>query len=57
MGGGHVRGPEGVGDQWGTLAHGQVRAYALPAVERERDDPRRPAFAARHGFDVDRPVQ
>ncbi|MEV7013564.1 hypothetical protein [Streptosporangium sp. NPDC051022] len=32
-------------------------AYGLPAAEGKRDDPRWPAFATRHGLDLERPVQ
>jgi hypothetical protein len=39
------------------LTDEQRRAYELPATEGKRGDPRWPAFAARHGFDIDRPVQ
>ncbi|MGW1364748.1 hypothetical protein ACWCQP_46000 [Streptomyces chartreusis] len=39
------------------LTREQVRAYRLPPAEGKRDDPRWPAFARRHGFDLDRPVQ
>ncbi|WP_316763756.1 hypothetical protein [Streptomyces herbicida] len=39
------------------LTDGQVREYQLPPAEGKRDDPRRPGFARRYGFDLDRPVQ
>jgi hypothetical protein len=39
------------------LTHDQVRGYGLPAAEGKRDDPRWPGFAARHGFDINEPVQ
>ncbi|MFF3431370.1 hypothetical protein [Streptomyces sp. NPDC002602] len=39
------------------LTHEQVQRYALPATEGKRNDPRWPAFARRHGFDIDHPVQ
>lgn len=39
------------------LTYDQVRAYELPPAEGKRDDPRWKAFAARHGFDANRPVQ
>jgi len=39
------------------LTFDQVRDYRLPATEGKREDPRWPAFAARHGFDAARPVQ
>ncbi|MFE2639522.1 hypothetical protein ACFXKF_32970 [Streptomyces scopuliridis] len=39
------------------LTHDQVRQYELPAAEGKRDDPRWPAFARRHAFDIDHPVQ
>ncbi|MEV7011680.1 hypothetical protein [Streptosporangium sp. NPDC051022] len=35
----------------------QTRTRGLPAAEGKRDDPRWPAFAARHDLDPDRPVQ
>ncbi|GAA2945590.1 hypothetical protein [Streptomyces enissocaesilis] len=34
-----------------------VNDYELPATEGKRGDPRWPAFARRHGFDIDHPVQ
>ncbi len=34
-----------------------VHDYELPATEGKRADPRGPAFARRHGFDIDHPVQ
>ncbi|MFD8564970.1 hypothetical protein ACWDOR_44370 [Streptosporangium canum] len=40
-----------------ALTRAQTLAYRLPAAEGKRDDPRWPAFAARYGFEVDRPVQ
>ncbi|MGW7318421.1 hypothetical protein [Streptomyces sp. NPDC054865] len=39
------------------LTYEQTRAYGLPATEGKRGDPRRPAFARRNGFDIERPVQ
>ncbi|MDV5143270.1 hypothetical protein R1T08_02825 [Streptomyces sp. SBC-4] len=39
------------------LTDAQVREYRLPPAEGKRDDPRWPAFARRHGFDIERPVQ
>lgn len=34
-----------------------VHDYELPATEGKRGDPRWPAFARRHGFDIEHPVQ
>ncbi|MER5853748.1 hypothetical protein ABT126_44460 [Streptomyces sp. NPDC002012] len=34
-----------------------VHDHELPATEGKRGDPRWPAFARRHGFDIERPVQ
>ncbi|MEU2872811.1 hypothetical protein ABZ769_26980 [Streptomyces olivoreticuli] len=34
-----------------------IHEYGLPATEGKRGDPRWPAFARRHGFDIDHPVQ
>ncbi|MFI9788479.1 hypothetical protein ACIHEI_33945 [Kitasatospora sp. NPDC051984] len=39
------------------LTDEQRLAYALPPTEGKKGDPRWPAFAARHGFDPDHPVQ
>lgn len=37
--------------------HRRPQRYALPATEGKRNDPRWPAFARRHGFDIDHSVQ
>lgn len=39
------------------LTREQTLAYGLPATEGKTSDPRWPAFADRHGFDRQRPVQ
>jgi hypothetical protein len=39
------------------LTDEQRLAYGLPPTEGKKGDPRWPGFAARYGFDPDRPVQ
>ncbi|MEV0538126.1 hypothetical protein [Kitasatospora sp. NPDC050463] len=39
------------------LTNAQRLRYRLPPAEGKKGDPRWPAFAARYGFDPDRPVQ
>lgn len=39
------------------LTRDQVRAHELAPAQGKGEDPRWPGFAARHGFDVDEPVQ